>query len=245
MADQYPLNIGSLRSQVNLTLHTHHAARIWLGRQQNDGKHGIPGLAGFCQKINQIDRGSAQDDPYSDWWMIQIQEKIQESDAALKAIDSRLDDVMAQLPKTLEVGENLSIQPMKLPLYLSNPLAFKAVYLLTQYDEVVRRVLLAQHVGMIGRRDGEVWIDEGAHLLRSLFGLAQQFRYSGASRDDFAANNARAEQAREMYARFDAIPQDILEGTRRSEFAPVIRRNQQATTEPDDLAEDDFREGEE
>ena len=75
-----------------------------------------------------------------------------------------------------------------------------------------------------GRRDGEIWIDEGAHLLRSLFGLAQLHRFSGASRDDFAANNARAENAREMYKRYGDIPQDILEGTRRSNFAPPIRR---------------------
>ncbi|ERT15316.1 TIGR03761 family integrating conjugative element protein [Pseudomonas sp. CAH-1] len=240
MADNYQLNIGSLRSQVQLTLHTHHAARIWLGRQKTDDKHSILGLAGFCLKINQIDRGAAQDDPYSDWWMIRIEEKIQEVDDALKAIDSRLDEVMAQLPKALEIGENLSIQPLKLPLFISNPLGFKGVHLLTQYDEVVRRILLAQHVAMIGRRDGEIWIDEGAHLLRSLFGLAQLHRFSGASRDDFAANNARAENAREMYKRYGDIPQDILEGTRRSNFAPPIRRGSAGPVE--DL--DDDLEGE-
>ncbi|NJI25271.1 DUF1845 family protein, partial [Aeromonas veronii] len=32
------------------------------------------------------------------------------------------------------------------------------------------------------------------------------------------------ENAREMYKRYADIPQDILEGTRRSNFAPPIRR---------------------
>ena len=37
----------------------------------------------------------------------------------------------------------------------------------------------------------ETWIDEGAAVLRRLFGLAQIYKYSGAARDDFAANNAK------------------------------------------------------
>ena len=44
------------------------------------------------------------------------------------------------------------------------------MYLLTNYDEIVRRVLLAQHVGLVGRHDMETWIDEGAAVLRRLFG---------------------------------------------------------------------------
>ncbi len=226
MADNYRLNIGSLRSDVALTLHTHHAARIWIGRPKSEGKAAIIGLAGFCAAINRIARGASQDDPYSDWWLIRVEEKIEESDEALKAIDLRLDEVMASLPPAISISNNLSVQPVKLPLFISNPLGFKAVYLLTSYDEIVRRILLAQHVGLIGRRDMEVWIDEGAGVLRRLFGLAQLHRYSGAARDDFAANNAKAAQAREMYARYGEIPQDILEGTRRSAFAPPITRGQ-------------------
>ena len=226
MADNYRLNIGSLRSDVNLTLHTHHAARIWMGRPKSDATAGIIGLSGFCSILNRMSRGAQQDDPYSDWWMINLEEKISESKSSLKGIEDRLDSAMATLPPAITISNNLSIQPVSLPLYISNPLGFQAVYLLTHYDEIVRRILLAQHVGLIGRRDMEMWIDEGAAVLRRLFGLAQLYKYSGAARDDFAANNAKAEAARKMYDRYGEIPQDILEGTRRSNFAPLIIRGQ-------------------
>ncbi|TQF77705.1 AcaB family transcriptional regulator, partial [Pseudomonas aeruginosa] len=62
--------------------------------------------------------------------------------------------------------------------------------------------------------------------LRSLFSLAQQYRYSGTTRDDFAAKNAAARAALE---KFGELPQDVLEGTRRSRFAPPIARR---TTKP-------------
>eukprot|EP01133_Synstelium_polycarpum_P019733 gene19733-23638_t len=224
MADNFRLNIGSLRSDVKLTLHTHHAARIWMGRPKNDLKAGIIGLSGFCTVVNRMSRGAQQDDPYSDWWMILLEEKINDSKEALKTIEDRLDTAMASLPPAISISENLSIQPVSLPLYISNPLGFQAVYLLTNYDEIVRRILLAQHVGLVGRHDMETWIDEGAAVLRRLFGLAQIYKYSGAARDDFAANNAKAEAARKMYERYGELPQDILEGTRRSNFAPPIIR---------------------
>ena len=237
MADNYRLNIGSLRSDVKLTLHSHHAARIWMGRPKSDLKPGIIGLSGFCSVVNRMSRGAQQDDPYSDWWMILLEDKITESKQGLKDIEARLDTAMATLPPAISISENLSIQPVSLPLYISNPIGFQAVYLLTGYDEIVRRILLAQHVGLVGRRDMEAWIDEGAAVLRRLFGLAQLYKYSGAERDDFAANNAKAEAARKLYERYGELPQDILQGLRRSTFAPPIIRGQQQT-EMDEHCED-------
>ena len=35
------LNLGSLRSAMSLTLHTHHASRIWHGRAAAEGRPGI------------------------------------------------------------------------------------------------------------------------------------------------------------------------------------------------------------
>ncbi len=77
------------------------------------------------------------------------------------------------------------------------------------------------HTALIDRSTLERWLNEGAHALRSLFSLAQQYRYSGCTRDDFAAKNAAARAALE---KFGELPQDVLEGTRRSKFAPPVAR---------------------
>jgi integrating conjugative element protein (TIGR03761 family) len=225
MADNFQVNLGSLRSSVNLTLHTHHAARLWFGRQRTDDKPGMIGMSGFSNLLGRINRGAMQDDPYSDWFLIQIEDKLAQSKEEMATIDARLDHVMAALPAMMSVGENLSVQPAKFDLFLTTPLAFQGVYLLTAYDELVRRLLLAGHVGLIDYQAKSLWLDEGAAILRRLYGLAQKYKgFSGASRDDFAANNARAQNAREMYAFAGEIPQDILEGTRRAAFAPQIIR---------------------
>nr|WP_260436240.1 AcaB family transcriptional regulator [Burkholderia glumae] len=41
------LNLGALRSAMQLTLHTHHAARIWHGRMAGEGRPGIIGTRSF------------------------------------------------------------------------------------------------------------------------------------------------------------------------------------------------------
>jgi integrating conjugative element protein (TIGR03761 family) len=110
---------------------------------------------------------------------------------------------------------------VKLPLFVNAQLGFMAVYLLADYDDLARRLILAHHTALIDRSTLERWLNDGAHALRSLFSLAQQYRYSGATRDDFASKNAVARTALE---KFGELPQDVLEGTRRSRFAPPIAR---------------------
>jgi len=238
------LNLGSLRSAMALTLHTHHASRIWHGRAASDGKPGIIGLNGFLSIMNKLKRGAEQDDPYSDWWMLRIEDKIYDTRERLQGLREQVDQALADVPAALSLGENLNVQPVKLPLFVNAQLGFMAVYLLADYDDLARRLILAHHTALIDRHTLERWLNDGGHALRSLFSLAQQYRYSGACRDDFAANNAAAWAAKE---KFGDLPQDVLEGTRRSRFAPPINRRssrdaaspeRDVADEPADRAED-------
>ena len=54
------LNLGSLRSAMSLTLHTHQASRIWHGRAPTEGRAGIIGLNGFISAMNKMKRGAEQ-----------------------------------------------------------------------------------------------------------------------------------------------------------------------------------------
>ncbi|HBO0859785.1 TIGR03761 family integrating conjugative element protein [Pseudomonas aeruginosa] len=221
------LNLGSLRSAMTLTLHTHHASRIWRGRAPAEGKPGIAGLNGFVSIMNKVKRGAEQDDPYSDWWMLRIEDKLSVTKEQLQGLRQQVDQALADVPPALSLGENMNVQPVKLPLFVSSQLGFMAVYLLADYDDLARRLILAHHTALIDRSTLERWLNEGAHSLRSLFSLAQQYRYSGTQRDDFAANNAAARAAVEKYGE---LPQDVLEGTRRSRFAPPLLRRSPSIT---------------
>lgn len=215
------LNLGSLRSAISLTLHTHHASRIWHGRPAAEGRPGIIGLNGYISVMGKMKRGAEQDDPYSDWWMLRIEDKLDETKRCLQTLREQVEQALASVPPALSLGENLNLQPVKLPLFVNAQLGFAAIYLLADYDDLARKLMLAHHTALIDRSTLERWLNDGAHAMRSLFSLAQEYCFSGATRADFAENNAAAQAA---VQKLGQLPQEVLEGTRRSRFAPPIVR---------------------
>ena len=179
------------------------------------------GMAGYISVTNQIKLAAACDDPYADWATLQLEEKLLQGKAEMEALNQALEQIHRDIPTQVDIGDNRNIHPVTLPLFIGSQLGFLAVYLLTDYDTLVRRTLLAHHTALIRRPDMERIIDSGAHQLRSLFSLAARYRHTGATRSDLRSGNARAQAAIE---RFGLPPADILDGTRRSQFAPPILR---------------------
>ncbi|MCA1770346.1 MAG: TIGR03761 family integrating conjugative element protein [Halomonas sp.] len=213
--------LGALRSKIELTLHTHHAARVWKGRGVETGRPQIIGMRQFLLICGAIKQNAAKDDPYADHWLLQLDAKLAEARAQLDQRLQELDSLMAQLPPELDVEENLNQQPLKIPVYTGGQHGWLALRLLIDFDRFVRRVMLAHHIALIGRRQMEEYVRVGGHFLRSLCASTQKYPgFSGATRDDFAANNAKARNAIE---KFGALPDDVLSGKRRSEFAPPIQ----------------------
>ncbi|NWB99596.1 TIGR03761 family integrating conjugative element protein [Pseudomonas gingeri] len=222
MSEPIQNRFGPLRSSMELTLHTYHAVRVWHGRPAGEKKAAITGMASFVSLVNRMKHEAQLDDPYADFWLIRIQEKLASSKAELARLQEKMDPFLTQLLAARCVGDNHNVQPVTLPIFISSPFGFLAVYLLITYDDSVRRLQQAYCAALITRRDMESWINAGGRVLRSLFGLAQQYKFSGVTRADFAVNNDRARQARET---FGELPLDVLEGVRRSEFAPPIIRH--------------------
>ena len=133
--------------------------------------------------------------------MLRIEDKLTQTKASLQALREQVDQALADVPPALSLGENMNVQPVRLPLFVNAQLGFMAVYLLADYDDLARKLILAHHTALIDRSTLERWLNDGAHALRSLFSLAQQYRYSGATRDDFASKNAMARAALEKIRR--------------------------------------------
>ena len=231
--DSFQIELGALRSNISLTLHTFHAALIWRGRTARLGARPILGMAGYIQITNQLRQAAAADDPYADWAMCQLEAKLARAKARIGELIQHLDRIHQDRPEQVDVGDNLNQHPVVLPLYIGSPLGFLGVYLLTDYDMLARRALLAHHTALIGQREMATILDSGGHQLRGLFDLAQRCKPSGLCRDDFRANHAEAQAAR---ARLGPLPDDILSGSQRSQYAPTVsqRRDGLITSLPPD-----------
>ena len=229
--DEIPKKIGPLQSQDVVTLHTIQAMKLWEGRRATDPKarNAIMGLPGFISRLNAIHFTASFDDPYADWALIRAEEKYKSSKKEITQITEAVSKLFHKIPKQITVSDNLNINPIELMLVSKSPLGFSGVYLLTEYDELIRKILQLRHLALIGRTDSDNFIGEASKVMRSFYSVLQYYKNAGVGRDDFAANNARAIQAKE---RFGMPPKDILEGTKLSEFAPVIHRRKLPNTEP-------------
>ncbi len=219
-------SMGALRSKIDLSLHTYHATRLWWGRGVESGKPQIIGMRQFLFLVGAIQRNAARDDPYADHWMLMIDDKLEEVRGKLNAAFTDAERLLEQIPGELTIEENVNQRPFMTPVYTGGQQGWLALRLLIDFDRLVRNILLASHVALISRDAAHDQLRTTNRELRSLCAFPQRYPgYSGITRDDVAANNAKAREARE---KFGELPQDVLDGSRRSPYAPPIQKSRQA-----------------
>ncbi|MCE8005319.1 PFL_4669 family integrating conjugative element protein [Billgrantia ethanolica] len=223
-------SMGALRSKINLSLHTYHATKAWWGRNAESGKPPIIGMRQFLFLAGAVQRNVTRDDPYADYWMLLIDEKLADVRAKLDAAMADAEALLEQIPSELAIEENVNQQPFTTPVYTGGQQGWLALRLLIDFDRLARNILLATHVALMTRKDSIRFLDAVNHEIRSLCAFPQRYPgYSGVTRDDFAANNAKAREARE---KFGELPDDVLKGTRRSPYAPEIQKPHQTAATP-------------
>lgn len=201
---------GPVRPKATLMLHTNIVHQLFYGRDRSGAAAEILGFIFFAGSVRKIEDAARQDDPYADWALLELE-------AEILQIKQEVDEVQALYDEKLQMTQNLhidmasavSVQPAVAQLDFKSRIGSLAVLALAGFDSVLLKGLTLRHFGLI---DNEL-MNKHKNQLRThfnrLFRLPRQFRASGASRDDFAANNARAREAREKYG---DLPAAVLRG---------------------------------
>ncbi|MEC9360192.1 MAG: TIGR03761 family integrating conjugative element protein [Pseudomonadota bacterium] len=199
---------GALRSQSHLILQTRQSQRLVEGRKSDGGKSGILGLTGFAALLRSIWNGARAGDPYADWWLIRVQDALDESATELDALQAHVEHALQTLSgMTVTVAQ--SVQPISLPLTFGNPYAFRGAQLLARYDEVVRGILTARHVALFDRDTAERLLADAGRHVRRAYNAALGYRFLGINRDDVSLMTARGKQAETAMG---TVPQEVMDG---------------------------------
>lgn len=210
---------GALRSQLWLTIQTREAKRLVTGRRADSGRPGIIGLTRFAVLLRPLWNAARADDPYADWWLLQVDEALEQARATLKTLAEPLAALWLGLPAVdIQVAE--SLEPLRVPLQFGNPYAFRGAYLVADYDSLVRAVLTAQHVGLMPREDAERRLALGGRAVRRAYSSPVGYTFFGITREDMVQGTARALEAR---AAMGELPAEVMAGARRGRYAPEIR----------------------
>lgn len=215
--------IGGLRGETIITIQTRQAQRLLTGLERNDGRPGITGLMKFSGYLAQVSSMAAQDDPWADWVLVKVEELLQAAEAGLAEMNSHILAALAANP-LMKITVSHSTEPLEVNVGFAAKHAYWVARVILKFDEVVRGVLTLRHQALLTQRDGDRLLDDASAMIRRVFEATVDYRATGVTRDDVAAGNALAQQAAATLARLGKVPDDVMAGTRRAEYAPPLAR---------------------
>lgn len=212
---------GHLQGTATLVIQTRQAQRLLVGRAPREGKVRMVGLPHFSGLMRAIWVAASQDDPYADWHLVQVQDGIEHARLELGRWLHQLQERLQSVPG-LEIQIAQSASPVRVPLRFATPYGYLGAYLIADYDQLVRAVLTAQHVGVLSRDAGEELSRRGARRVRRVFTTPLGWKPLAIIREEARTNTPRAQRARDQMGE---LPADILAGTRRARLAPILRKS--------------------
>ena len=210
---------GGLRGLAELSVQTRQAQRLVLGRAATEDRPAITGLVRFGMLVRRLWDAAAEDDPYADEYLLKILETLEHGREELAAMEQDVEGLLQGI-QGVDIAVAESQNPVRIPLQFANPYGYMGAYLISDYDRFARAVLTGRHVGLIDREKSEYLLGKGGRLVRRVFAATQGYKFCAVTRDDMAANNARA---REAIAAMGDLPQAVLTGELRPRIAPEVR----------------------
>lgn len=211
--------VGALRGDTAITVQSRQAQVLLTGREPTPERpQRVMGLMQFSTYLSQVSVAAKQDDPWADWMLVQVEERLTAAEEKLKQQQANLERVLGANPM-IDIQVSASVKPLKISIGFATSHAYWVARVITQYDAVVRAVLTARHQALIDPDMSNLLMDDAAKLIRRVFETTVRYRYTGVTRADVVAGTAAAQQAVE---KMGSVPTDILDRSRRAKFAPAI-----------------------
>ncbi len=219
---------GPLRNEVVLTVHTREAQKLIAGRKKrlNDPfdlnkkvLENIMGVYSFGKRMNAIWIAAQYDDPYADWFLLQVEEALAEGKKTF--VDKRQElTLLLESVDAIKITTSHSIKPVEVNISFANPYGYMGAYLVAEYDALACTLLTAAHIGLIDREPKHNLTQASSKLIRRVFYLSTRWHFTGVTRLAVATDEPAALDAK---AKMGDVPPDILDRTIRAKHAPAIR----------------------
>lgn len=224
---------GALKSSLSIELHSDYAIRLWTGRPADKSvQGGIPAIPGMPQAIHVaglVYHDSAEDNPYADMVMVQLEQALVEASVQTQQNVDKLDALLTTIPAHIVMGGIAAANPLNIGVFCHSPLGYRCVWLLVGYDSLVMKAIQAHHYGLIPRLHRDTLLKRGAHQVRSIYGILRRWRRMAVTRADILHQTAQGIAAVSRLGPPDA---DIMSGTVRSSFSPPLRQESPSAVLP-------------
>ena len=212
---------GGLRSETRMTIQTRQAQKIVVGRRRGKDVQPIIGLLDFGRRMKLLWLSAQADDPYADWYMLKIEESINEAKTVIIEKKQWLDEVLNAMDG-FDVGIAHSLEPIQVSIVFQNPYGYMGAYLVSDYDALCCSVFTASHIGLIDRKMANSIMNAAGKSIRRTFDMVAKWKFTGVTRKDIQVKNPSGIRAIETYGE---CPEPVLDKTKRANISPEIREN--------------------
>ena len=213
---------GGLRSSMTMSIQTRLAQSMVDGRQRSEKGEQIIGLFAFGHRLKQIWLSAEANDPYADWYLVQIEEGLQRAKQLIGEKHQWIMSIMSG-KEGFNINTAESNRPIEVELFFQNPYGYIGAYIIHDYDVLARMVFTAKHIGLLNSDDARIVMQEAGASIRHSFGLSMCWKFTGVTRDDLLENNLNAQR---VVSQYGECPAGILSETIRAKASPIIRKKQ-------------------
>ncbi len=206
---------GRLDGETYINLQTDQAVGLLRGRPKDEKRGPIIGLIGFASQLGPIWTAALENDPYAEWWLYNIEQKIEKCSSELLQFQEELTDKLDNLTG-LEIEIAKSTSPTRIEIHFTVPLAFLAAQMLTGYDRLSRIYITAKHVGVTDKSISKKYWAAGSRV-RGAFTSGIGYHSTGITWDDLLNNTPLAKKA---CAKMGEIPDYFLSGEKNCSLLP-------------------------
>ncbi|MBK7590299.1 MAG: TIGR03761 family integrating conjugative element protein [Betaproteobacteria bacterium] len=209
-----------------MALHTREAYRLFVGRSLDAGspRAAIVGGRRVAAALRAIWHLSGNDNPYADWVLVNIGERLVEIGSSLQRETQRGEDQLRALQQRgLHFSVLQSRVPQRVELGFRSPYGYAVADLVVRFDTCNRVLKTLVRKDLLPDRDGRTLIYSYTRRLRGLFEEPVRFErwlmrdeLRPLSRHDFlpAAGAEASKRVQAVLALFGPVPRDVFTGTR-------------------------------
>jgi len=210
---------GSLRNETRMIIQTREAQKLVVGRRGGKDVQPIMGLLNFGRRMKLLWMAAQADDPFADWFLLRIEESMQEARELIHEKRQWLDETLSSM-EGFDISIASSLEPIQVHINFQNPYGYMGAYLIADYDALCRSVFTACHIGLMDRKTGNKIIQNAGRLIRKTFDFASRWKFTGVVREDVKVKSERALKA---IALFGECPEPVLNKEKRAKISPEIR----------------------
>lgn len=223
---------GMLRGEATLDIQTRQAQRLVYGRRKTEDKEHIVGLVRYGMNMKRIWTSAGRDDPYADWILLQTESALTEARDKINSVRQETEQQLATVSIGIHIDVAHSIEPVHVPLQFANAYGYMGAYLIADYDQLVRTILTARHVGLMTGDQSTQTLYHTSRMVRRSFAFSSQWKFSLVTRADIRNKTPMAAKAKELMPKIK-LPSEVIEGSLRAKIAPDIVKTSSQLEEQD------------